>query len=90
MPSCAGLKDRNVHVFGGERSDFNRVIGLAWHRLTVYIQIAWRQLKQKVREEQLQLSDSRALMASQFGIEGRLWSLHEIALHVGKLTLVYS
>lgn len=53
-----------------------------WHRLTVYMQIAWRQLRQKVRLEQLQFSDARALMAAKFGIEGRLWSLHEIALQV--------
>lgn len=75
-------KDRNAHVYGGDRSDVNRIKGLAWNRLTIYMQLAWRQLRQKVRQDRLLFSEARALMADQFGTEGTLWSLHETALQV--------
>lgn len=84
VPFCAGLSGKTVayRCLGGAQFDYHRIIGLAWNRLAVYMNLAWRHLRQKVRQDQLLLSEARALMAAQFGLEGKLWSLHELALQV--------
>lgn len=75
-------KDRNGHVFGGERSEVLRVINLAWHRLMPYLHVAWRVQLQQVRLGQFSLFEAQTIMATQFGRAGILWSLHEVSLHV--------
>lgn len=55
-------KDRNSHVFGGDRSNVHRVCGLAWQRLTVYMHVAWRQLRERVRQDRLLLRWPRSLV----------------------------
>lgn len=75
-------KDRNGHIFDREASDSQRVIGLAWHRLGLYMLMAWRDIVGLIRRDRLPIAEARALMVTQYGPEGILWTLHEITLQV--------
>lgn len=69
-------------MFGNEQSDCNRVIALAWKRLCLYMQMAWKKLVFQVRQDRLSLIEAKALMEAQYGSEGTIWTLHEITLQV--------
>lgn len=75
-------KDRNQHVFGGERSNVTRMIRLTWHRLSMYMRIAWKDLLSKVRLDRLTLTEAQDLMAIHFGAMGKLWTLSEVRLQI--------
>lgn len=75
-------KDRNSHVFGGEQSNVQRMIALSWHRLAVYVRVAWKELLRRVRLREITLTEARSLMTDQFGDMVKIWSLHEIQVRV--------
>lgn len=75
-------KDRNNHVFGGERSDVQRMIGISWHRLSLYVNIAWKDLIGRCRRSEFSLDKAKAHMVARFVPMGRMWTLHEVQFRV--------
>lgn len=75
-------KDRNCHIFGGEQSNVPRMIALSWHRLSMYVNVAWKTLLKRVRLREVTLPEACSLMADQFGEMGKIWTLHEIQVRV--------
>lgn len=71
-------KERNNEVFTGERSSTQRMIGIAWARLALYIKSAWHDLLTRVRARKITLLEASDRMADQFGSSGKIWSLQNI------------
>lgn len=65
-------KDRNSHVFGGDHTNVQRMIALSWHRLSLYVKVAWIELLGKVRLCVGTLTEARDLMAAHFGAMGKI------------------
>lgn len=75
-------KDRNNHIFGNVRSSVQRTIRLSWHRLSIYLQMAWQMFRRRIHTGELTVEEARMRMAALYRREGRLWSLHEVSLQV--------
>lgn len=58
------------------------MIRLTWHRLSIYMKVAWKDLLSKVRLGKLTMTEAQDLMAIQFGAMGKLWSLSEVWLQI--------
>lgn len=41
--------DRNMQIFEGRRSEVERITGIAWHRISLYLKVAWKDLLGRVR-----------------------------------------
>lgn len=75
-------KNRNLHVFTGEISNTDRMIGQAWARLRVYVMVAWKELLVKVRMHKFTLAKDVDRMSDMFGHNGRIWTVHGTDIHL--------
>lgn len=75
-------KESNNQVFSGEVFSTHRAVGLAWHRLGIYIKAVWYDHLSKVHLHRFTLAKARARMITFFGPEGRIWTLHVIKVQV--------
>lgn len=75
-------KERNNVVFGGETTNVHRIVGLAWHRLGIYVKMAWKECMSQVRAGKITLSEASIRMEAFFGPPGKIWTLHEIQIQV--------
>lgn len=75
-------KQRNNQVFSGDQFSSQRVIGLVWHRIGIYIRAAWTDLLSQVRSGRITVTDARERMIAFFGPEGKAWSLHDLKVQV--------
>lgn len=81
---CWGIwKERNHQVFRGDIFCTRRVmIGLAWHRIGMYISAAWSSLLTQVQLHRLTLAEARDRMDCFFGAERKLWILQDIKIQI--------
>lgn len=75
-------KDRNAHFIEGQRSDPEKVIHTAWHRLGIYLRVEWRALVKQIKSGKIRYGEAELAMQSQFGSNPALWNIHELTLEV--------
>lgn len=51
-------KDRNAHFIEGKRSDPDKVIYMAWHRLGIYLRVEWRALGIKIKSGKISYGEA--------------------------------